>query len=39
MDIDMMVDPGSISLAEKNKALIMEQMLIGIFDPEGNLAK
>lgn len=36
-DIDMMVDPGPMNLSEKRKALIMEQVLIGIFQPEGNL--
>lgn len=35
-DIDMMVDSGSIQLTKERKALIMEQILIGIFQPEGN---
>lgn len=35
-DIDMMVDSGSIQLSKERKALIMEQILSGIFLPEGN---
>lgn len=35
-DIDMMVDSGSIQLTKERKALIMEQILIGVFLPEGN---
>lgn len=35
-DIDMMVDGGSIQLTKERKALIMEQILIGVFQPEGN---
>lgn len=35
-DIDMMVDSGSTQLSKTRKALIMEQILIGIFEPEGN---
>lgn len=35
-DIDMMVDPGSMSLAPIRKALIMEQVLIGLYNPVGN---
>jgi hypothetical protein len=35
-DIDMMVDSGSIQLTKERKALIMEQILIGVFSPEGN---
>jgi len=35
-DIDMMVNPGPIQLARERKALIMEQILIGIFQPIGN---
>jgi len=35
-DIDMMVDQGPMQLSAKRKALIMEQVLIGIFEPEGN---
>jgi hypothetical protein len=35
-DIDMMVDSGSIHLTKERKALIIEQILIGIFLPEGN---
>jgi hypothetical protein len=32
----MMVDSGSIQLSKERKALIMEQILIGVFQPEGN---
>lgn len=35
-DIDMMVDSGSIQMKKERKALIMEQILIGVFLPEGN---
>jgi excinuclease UvrABC nuclease subunit len=35
-DIDMVVDSGSIQLTKERKALIMEQILIGVFSPEGN---
>lgn len=35
-DIDMMVDSGPIQLSKERKALIMEQIIIGIFQPEGN---
>jgi len=35
-DVDMMVAPGPITLLPKRKALIMEQALIGIYEPEGN---
>jgi excinuclease UvrABC nuclease subunit len=35
-DLDMMVDSGPIRLEKVTKALIMEQILIGIFQPEGN---
>jgi len=35
-DIDMMVNSGSIQLTKERKALIMEQILIGVFLPEGN---
>jgi hypothetical protein len=38
-DIDMMIDPGSIGLNEISKALIMEQILIGVFNPIGNNPK
>jgi hypothetical protein len=37
-DVDMMIDPGSMSLSQKRKALIMEQTLIGIFEPPENRA-
>jgi hypothetical protein len=37
-DIDMMVDSGPISLSPERKALLMEQVLIGIYEPEGNKA-
>ena len=35
-DIDMMVDPGPMKLSRERKALIMEQVLIGLYQPEGN---
>jgi len=35
-DIDMMVDGGSLQISKERKALIMEQILIGVFQPEGN---
>ena len=35
-DIDMMVDAGSMNLSPERKALIMEQVLIGLYEPEGN---
>lgn len=35
-DLDMMIDNGSISLTQERKALIMEQVLIGIYLPDGN---
>jgi hypothetical protein len=35
-DLDMMVDPGPMQLSKQRKALIMEQVLIGIFEPPGN---
>lgn len=35
-DLEMMVDPGSMQLSRERKALIMEQVLIGIFEPPGN---
>jgi hypothetical protein len=35
-DIDMMVDSGSVQMTKERKALIMEQILIGVFLPEGN---
>lgn len=35
-DIDMMVDQGPMQLTSVRKILIMEQVLIGIFEPEGN---
>jgi hypothetical protein len=35
-DLDMMVDQGPMKLDEKRKALIMEQVLIGIYKPRGN---
>lgn len=35
-DLDMMIDPGSMSLTPERKALIMEQVLVGIYQPEGN---
>lgn len=35
-DIDMMVNPGPMQLSQIRKALIMEQTLIGLYEPEGN---
>jgi len=35
-DLDMMIDPGSMTLSPERKALIMEQVLIGIYQPKGN---
>jgi hypothetical protein len=35
-DLDMMVDQGPMTLKPERKALIMEQVLIGIYDPDGN---
>ncbi len=37
-ELDMIVDAGPMELSPKRKALIMEQVLIGIYQPEGNLA-
>lgn len=36
-DIDMMINPGAIKLNDISKALIMEQILIGVFSPIGNV--
>jgi hypothetical protein len=38
MDIDMMIDQGPITLSQTRKALIMEQALIGIYEPPNNKA-
>jgi excinuclease UvrABC nuclease subunit len=35
-DVDAMVNPGSMTLDRETKALILEQVLIGIYKPEGN---
>lgn len=35
-DIDMMIDQGPMTLSPVRKALIMEQALIGIYQPPGN---
>jgi hypothetical protein len=35
-DLDMMVDPGPMELPPERKALIMEQVLIGLYTPPGN---
>jgi len=35
-DLDMMVNPGPMQLSPTRKALIMEQTLIGLYEPEGN---
>jgi len=36
-DLDMMVNAGSMTLSRERKALIMEQVLIGILQPPGNV--
>lgn len=36
-DIDMMFDNGSVKLSKETKALILEQVLIGVFQPPGNI--
>jgi hypothetical protein len=36
LDIDMMIDQGPMTLSQRRKALIMEQVLIGIYEPPGN---
>jgi hypothetical protein len=38
-DVDMMINPGAITLDDVSKALIMEQILIGVFRPIGNVIK
>lgn len=35
-DVDAMVNAGSMTLSIERKALILEQVLIGIFNPKGN---
>jgi len=35
-DIDMMVNPGPMQLSPERKALILEQALIGLYEPVGN---
>ncbi len=37
-DIDMMIDQGPMTLSQVRKALIMEQALIGVFEPPENRA-
>lgn len=37
-DLDLLIDHGSATLSPKRKALVMEQLLIGIYSPEGNAA-
>lgn len=37
-DLDMMVDQGPMTLTQERKALIMDQVLIGIYEPDGNRA-
>jgi hypothetical protein len=37
-DIDMMIDQGPMVLSQTRKALIMEQALIGIYEPPSNRA-
>ena len=36
MDLNMMIDQGPIPLKDDRKALIMEQVLIGIYEPSEN---
>ncbi len=36
-DISMMIDAASTSLSPERKALVMEQVLIGIYQPRGNI--
>ncbi|RNI26913.1 hypothetical protein [Rufibacter latericius] len=36
-DLDMMVGSDSIHLSQERKALMMEQILIGVFEPKGNI--
>ena len=35
-DLEMMIDAGAVKLSSEAKALIMEQVLIGIYNPCGN---
>jgi hypothetical protein len=35
-DIEMMIDSGPVALPAERKALILEQVLIGIYEPPGN---
>ncbi len=35
-DLDLMIDQGPASLTPVRKALVMEQILIGLYGPEGN---
>lgn len=35
-DLDMMIDQGPMNLSQARKALIMEQVLIGIYEPPNN---
>jgi hypothetical protein len=35
-DVDAIVNSGSMTLSPERKALILEQVLIGIYNPEGN---
>lgn len=37
-DLDMMIDQGPMTLSPVRKALIMEQVLIGIYEPPENRA-
>ena len=37
-DLDMMIDPGPMKLAAERKALMMEQLLIGLYLPPHNRA-
>lgn len=37
-DLDAMIESRQVPLSPKRKALIMEQVLIGLYEPEGNRA-
>lgn len=36
-EIDKMIGPSSLALSRERKALAMEQLLIGLYDPPGNI--
>lgn len=35
-DLDLMIDHASATLTRERKALVMEQLLIGLYNPQGN---